>query len=71
MPANKTKIAVAGTLKVNGSKRAIVSAGPIPGSTPTKVPTKHPIKPYSNVMGSKATAKPSIKESKELMMIFT
>jgi hypothetical protein len=71
MPANKTKIAVAGTLKVNGSKRAIVSAGPIPGSTPTKVPTKHPIKPYSNVMGSKATAKPCIKESKELMVIFT
>jgi hypothetical protein len=71
MPANKTKMAVAGTLKVNGSKRAIVSAGPIPGSTPTKVPTKHPMNPYINVIGSKATANPCIKESKELIVIFT
>ena len=71
MPANKTKIAVAGTLNVKGSNKAIVSAGPIPGSTPTRVPTKQPRKPYINVMGCKATANPCIRESNELIAIFT
>jgi hypothetical protein len=45
MPANNTNIAVAGTLKVSGSKSAIVKAGPIPGKTPISVPTKQPRKP--------------------------
>ena len=43
MPANMMK-APAGSSKLNviGSSSAIVSAGPIPGSTPTNVPISTP-----------------------------
>jgi hypothetical protein len=32
-------------VNVKGNRRAIVSAGAIPGKRPTKVPAKQPIKP--------------------------
>jgi hypothetical protein len=64
-------MAVAGTLKVKGSNSAIVSAGPIPGRTPTKVPTNQPKNPYIKVIGCKATEKPCIRESNELIAFFT
>jgi hypothetical protein len=71
MPAKRTKIAVAGTLNVKGNNRAMVSAGPMPGRTPTKVPTKQPRNPYIRVMGCNATVNPCIRESNELITIFT
>ena len=36
--------AIGGTLKVSGSNIAIVATGPMPGSTPIKVPTSTPMK---------------------------
>ena len=36
--------ATGGTLKVSGSSIAMVAVGPIPGSTPIKVPTSTPMK---------------------------
>ena len=65
MPANRTNIAVAGTLKVNGSNSAIVRAGPMPGKTPMSVPTRQPTKPYNKVIGCSATAKPCISDSND------
>src|SRR5215213_10287792 len=37
---------------------AMVATGPMPGSTPIKVPSKQPMKAYSRLIGVKATPKP-------------
>lgn len=45
-------------LKVAGRRSPIAPAGPMPGRTPTSVPTKTPIKQKKILFGSKATWKP-------------
>ena len=52
------KAAVGSRLKVTGSKSATVSAGPIPGSTPTAVPSETPTSAQNRLNGVIATAKP-------------
>ena len=52
------KAAVGSRLKVTGSSRATVSAGPIPGSTPTAVPRVTPTIAHNRLKGVSATAKP-------------
>ena len=52
-------IAVAGgRLKVTGRSRAMVAAGPIPGRTPIRVPTKHPARQRSRFTGVIARLNP-------------
>src|SRR6185503_2940698 len=58
MPANMISAPVGSSLMVSGRSIATVSAGPTPGSTPTKVPSVTPMKPHSRFMGCSATAKP-------------
>ena len=52
MPANRMN-APAGSSKLNviGSSSAIVSAGPIPGSTPISVPERHADRRQQQVLG--------------------
>ena len=52
------KAAVGSRLKVTGSSSATVSAGPMPGSTPTAVPSVTPTSAQSRLKGVSATAKP-------------
>src|SRR6476620_7693994 len=47
-----------GKPKVIGSSMATVAIVPIPGSTPTSVPTKAPIRHSSRLIGVRATPKP-------------
>src|SRR5829696_10327175 len=60
MPANRMN-APTGSLKLNviGSSSATVSAGPIPGSTPTSVPNVTPSAASSRFWGDNTAAKPS------------
>src|SRR5690606_6502250 len=48
-----------GTVKVIGSSSATVIAGPMPGSTPTRVPSVTPTSAYSRLTGVIAAANPS------------
>jgi hypothetical protein len=50
------------TVYVIGSKSAMASAGPIPGRTPTSVPSKVPRSPNPKFVSVRALAKPSISE---------
>ena len=47
-----------------GSSSATVIAGPMPGSTPTAVPTITPIRASSRFIGVAAVAKPSSRKPK-------
>ncbi len=47
-----------GRPKVTGSNIAIAPGGPIPGSTPTRVPMKTPPKQQSRFKGSRAIRNP-------------
>src|SRR6476661_3977250 len=58
MPANMMNAALGLTLYVTGSNRATVMAGPIPGSTPTAVPSRTPMHAYSRFMGVAACSNP-------------
>ena len=58
MPANMMKALVGSRLKVTGRRIATVSAGPIPGSTPTAVPTVTPAKAQNKKTGLAALANP-------------
>ena len=49
---------VALTLKVMGSSSAMVSAGPMPGSTPMAVPRKHPSSAQPRLVAVSALEKP-------------
>src|SRR5947208_3627068 len=44
--------------KVSGSRIEMVASGPMPGSTPTMLPTSTPTKHQSRLCGSSATPKP-------------
>ena len=56
MPASMMMAVSAGRLKVSGSSSAMPASGPRPGSTPTMVPQKQPIKHQRRLFGVSATA---------------
>ena len=58
MPANMISEPAGSSLKVTGSSSATVSAGPMPGSTPTAVPSSTPISANRRFIGCKATVRP-------------
>src|SRR5262249_51342222 len=58
MPASMMSAETGGTLKVTGSSIAMVATGPMPGSTPIKVPSRQPIRQNSRLSGVIATPKP-------------
>src|SRR5688572_437541 len=53
-----------GRLKVIGSSIAIAASGPMPGSTPTSVPTITPMKQYIRLIGETAVLNPSVRLGK-------
>ena len=63
MPAKKIIDAVTSTRVVIGSSMATATAGPMPGSTPTAVPSAQPNSAHSRLMGVAAVAKPPIRAS--------
>src|SRR5260364_56303 len=58
MPASMIRAPTGGRPKVIGSSIATVAMVPMPGSTPTNVPTSAPTRQSSKLIGLKATAKP-------------
>ena len=46
---------------VNGSNKAMVVTGPIPGSTPISVPSSTPARQASRFSGVSAVANPSVR----------
>src|SRR5262249_47443525 len=59
MPASITIALVASRPNVTGSRMLMPDSGPMPGSTPTSVPTRQPRKPYHSTPGCSATENPS------------
>src|SRR5215475_7364378 len=64
MPANITIALVASSPNVTGNRILMPDNGPMPGSTPTSVPTRQPRKPYHSTSGRNATENPSIRLSR-------
>src|SRR3954469_20397914 len=58
MPASMISAPTGGRPKVIGSSIATVAMVPMPGSTPTSVPTSAPIRHSRRLIGVKATPKP-------------
>ncbi len=58
MPASMMRLVAGGKASVAGSKIAIAPDVPIPGNTPTAVPTKAPSSAASTFAGVKAIEKP-------------
>src|SRR3954454_3172673 len=58
MPASMISAPTGGRPKVIGSSIATVAMVPMPGSTPTSVPTSAPIRQSRRLIGVKATPKP-------------
>src|SRR5215468_797291 len=58
MPASMIRAPTGGRPKVIGSSIATVAMVPMPGSTPTSVPTSAPIRHSMRLMGVNATPKP-------------
>src|SRR3954469_11580824 len=58
MPASMIRADTGGSAYVAGSSMAMVATGPMPGSTPIRVPSRQPMKAYSRLIGVKATPKP-------------
>src|SRR4051812_6843239 len=67
MPAKKIMDAVISTFAVIGSSIATATAGPMPGSTPTAVPSTQPTKAHSRLTGVIAVAKPPMSALKMSM----
>src|SRR5580704_12678701 len=61
MPASMITACVALSPKVTGKRMLMPESGPMPGSTPTKVPTRQPRKAYQILSGCRATEKPCSK----------
>src|SRR5215472_13868118 len=59
MPASITTDLVVSSPKVAGKRMLMPESGPMPGSTPTIVPTRHPRKAYHSTSGCSATENPS------------
>src|SRR3982750_2202330 len=64
MPASMISAPTGGRPNVIGSSIATVAMVPMPGSTPTSVPTSAPIRQSSRLTGVKATPKPSARLEK-------
>src|SRR5919107_541533 len=64
MPANMMIDPAGSSLKVIGSPSATVSAGPIPGRTPTAVPSSTPMRAKSRFRGWTATVSPWAREAR-------
>src|SRR3954463_10717226 len=58
MPASMIRAPTGGRPNVIGSSIATVAMVPMPGSTPTSVPTSAPIRHSKRLIGVKATPKP-------------
>src|SRR2546423_10722067 len=58
MPASMMSAVAGWSAKVDGNSKAIARTGPIPGSTPTIVPTSTPTKHARRLPGVSATANP-------------
>src|SRR3954453_12340151 len=58
MPANMINAPTGGKPKVIGNSIATVAMVPIPGSTPTSVPTNAPVRQSRRLTGVNATPKP-------------
>src|SRR3982074_508597 len=58
MPASMIRAPTGGSPKVIGSSIDTVAMVPIPGSTPTRVPTSAPIRQSRRLIGENATPKP-------------
>src|SRR6478609_5585920 len=67
MPAKKIIEAVMSTFAVIGSSMATAVAGPMPGSTPTAVPSTQPMKAHIRLIGLIAVAKPCMSALKMSM----
>ena len=67
MPANRISAPVGSRVNVIGSSSATVSAGPMPGSTPTSVPSVTPIRASSRFSGVSASENPVISWEKASM----
>src|SRR5215207_3251712 len=59
------KAPVGSRFRVTGRRRAMVSAGPMPGRMPMRVPSVTPTSDHIRLMGVIAVAKPSIRARKE------
>src|SRR5687768_13410452 len=64
MPASMISAPTGGRLNVIGSSMAMAASGPMPGSTPTSVPTVTPMKQYIRLIGEKAVLNPSARFGK-------
>src|SRR5687768_16916067 len=63
MPASMISAETGSKLNVIGSRSAIVAVGPMPGSTPTAVPSTTPMKQYSRFSRRRAVSSPSARFS--------
>src|SRR6185312_13223730 len=63
MPASITIALVAFSPKVIGNRIEMPASGPMPGRTPTSVPTRQPRNAYHKTAGCNATEKSSHNES--------
>src|SRR5688500_7003058 len=70
MPASMMSAATGGTLKVSGSSIAIVASGPMPGSTPIRVPSSTPMKQNHRFCSISATVKPKMRLLNRSMSVF-
>src|SRR5262245_51407719 len=61
MPASMISAPTGGRPKVIGSSMATVAIVPMPGSTPTRVPTSAPIRHSKRFIGENATPKPRLR----------
>jgi hypothetical protein len=66
MAANIIKVEVGSASSVTGNKSEIASAGPIPGSTPTKVPRTVPSKPNIKFVSVRELENPNKKSAKSI-----
>src|ERR1041385_4212791 len=64
MPASMISAPTGGRPKVMGNSIATVAMVPMPGNTPTSVPTRAPIRHSNRLIGVKATPKPSARLEK-------
>jgi hypothetical protein len=71
MPAKKIIDAVGSTFSVIGSSIATAVAGPMPGSTPTAVPSVQPTSAHSRLIGVPAVRKPCMSWSQMCIMSIT
>src|SRR5918993_2691801 len=69
MPASMMSAGIGARLKVIGSSMAMVTSGPMPGSTPIAVPTNTPRKQYIRFWSDSATENPRMRLLKMSMSV--